>query len=149
MGIFDFRDLNKRKQKQTTINLQCDHQKIYINNQFISFPTNYNKLKNVLGEATRIEQVKQSKNQVYLWDEIGIYCATSDPEKMLMLLFVVDNRYGLGHQPIKNFTGKVFVDGEPMENNLENIGVDRPYILRSVIKENKQVAIAIGWNPQN
>lgn len=148
MGIFDFRDLNKRKQKETTIHIQCDNQNIYINNHVIGFPTTYAKLKNILGEATRIEQIKQSKNQVYLWDDIGIYCATADPERMLMLLLVSDNRYGLGHQPINNFTGTVLVDGEQLENSLENVGIDRPYILRSIIKENKQVAIAIGWNPQ-
>ncbi|MET7030529.1 hypothetical protein ABXZ32_14060 [Sediminicola luteus] len=91
--------------------------------------------------------MKQSKSKVYLWDDLGIYCSTNDPEKMLMLLLVEDNRYGLGHQPKKNFTGLVLIDGESIENTLQNVEADRPYMLRSIIKENKQVAIALGWNP--
>ena len=100
-----------------------------------------------MGDATRIEPVMQTKNSVYLWDELGIYCSSADPEKMLMLILVEDNRYGLGHQPKSNFTGTVLIDGEPMDTTLENVGNDRPYIIRSVIKDKKQVAIAIGWNP--
>ena len=64
-----------------------------------------------------------------------------------MLLLVEDNRYGLGHQPLKNFTGDILIDGEPIENNIQNVDVDRPYMIRSIIKENKQVAVALGWNP--
>ncbi|WP_346882534.1 hypothetical protein [uncultured Algibacter sp.] len=147
MGIFDFRDPSKRKVKRDTIIVKCDIKEIYINNTLISFPTNYTNLKNILGEATRIEPIKQTKNKVYLWDDIGIYCSTNNPEKMLMLLLVEDNRYGLGHQPKTNFKGDILIDGEPMKNTLQNVDVDRPYMLRSIIKENKQVAVALGWNP--
>jgi len=84
---------------------------------------------------------------VYLWDELGIYCSTPDPEKMLMLLLVEDNRYGLGHQPLANFTGDVTIDGKPMQETIQNVDTDRPYMIRSIIKEKKQVAIALGWNP--
>jgi hypothetical protein len=147
MGIFDFRDPNKRNKKRDAIIIKCDLKEIYINNVAISFPTNYTTLKNILGEATRIEPIKQTKNNVYLWDDLGIYCSTNDPEKMLMLLLVEDNRYGLGHQPKKNFTGTVLIDDKPMIDTIQNVDIDRPYMIRSVIKEDKQVAIAIGWNP--
>ncbi len=147
MGIFDFRDPSKRKKKTGSVIIECDPKAIRINNSSISFPTSYNIIKNILGDATRIEPIKQTKNSVYLWDELGIYCSSADPEKMLMLLLVEDNRYGLGHQPKSNFTGTVLIDGEPMDTTLENVGNDRPYIIRSVIKDKKQVAIAIGWNP--
>lgn len=147
MGLFDFRDLNKRKKKTETISVSCSSKDIVLNTTVISFPTNYNILKNILGEASRIEPIKQTKNKVYLWDDLGIYCSTSDPEKMLMLLLVEDNRYGLGHQPLKNFTGSVTIDGKPMEETIQNVGLDRPYIIRAIIKEDKQVAIALGWNP--
>ncbi len=147
MGIFDFRDPSKRKKKTVTVIIECTPNEIRINNSPISFPTNYNIIKNILGDATRIEPIKQTNNSVYLWDGLGIYCSCADPEKMLMLLLVVDNRYGLGHQPKSNFTGTVLIDGETMETSLENVGLDRPYIMRSVIKDNNQVAIAIGWNP--
>lgn len=147
MGIFDFRDPSKRKVKRDTIIIKCDLKEVYINNTPIRFPTNYTTLKSILGEATRIEPIKQTKNKVYLWDDLGIYCSSNDPEKMLMLLLVEDNRYGLGHQPKTNFIGAILIDGEPMENTLQNVDVDRPYMLRSIIKENKQVAVALGWNP--
>lgn len=147
MGLFDFRDINKRKKRGNPIVIHCDHNEIRFNDTTVSFPTNYSVLKNILGEATRIEPMKQSKSKVYLWDDLGIYCSTNDPEKMLMLLLVEDNRYGLGHQPKKNFTGMVLIDGESIENTLQNVEADRPYMLRSIIKENKQVAIALGWNP--
>ncbi len=147
MGIFDFRDPSKRKKKEATVIIQCDPKEIRINNSPISFPTSYNIIRGILGDATRIEPITQTTNKVYLWDELGIYCSCPDPEKMLMLLLVEDNRYGLGHQPKSNFTGKVLIDGEAMEITLDKVGQDRPYIIRSVIKENKQVAIALGWNP--
>ncbi len=147
MGIFDFRDPNKRKTKKSTIIIKCDLKEIRINNSSISFPTTYNILKTIFGDATRIEPIKQTKNKVYLWDDLGIYCSSADPEKMLMLLLVEDNRYGLGHQPKKNFTGTVQIDGEDINTSLKNVDIDRPYMIRSIIKENKQVAIALGWNP--
>ena len=102
MGIFDFRDPNKRKKKKISVSIQCDAKEVCINKKSVKFPTNYATLKNILGEATRIENLKQTKNKVYLWDDLGIYCSTADPDKMLMLLLVEDNRYGLGHQPKKS-----------------------------------------------
>ena len=101
----------------------------------------------ILGDATRVEPINQTNSKVYLWDELGIYCSSNNPDKMLMLLLVEDNRYGLGHQPKNNFTGTVLIDGEAMDISLEKVSNDRPYIIRSVIKEKKQVAIALGWNP--
>ncbi len=148
MGIFDFRNPDKRKQKPVNILIECNHNEIRINNSAISFPTSYNVLKEIFGEATRIEPIKQTKNNVFLWDELGIYCSTPDPEKMLMLLLVEDNRYGLGHQPKKNFTGSVLIDGSSIEESINDVGTERPYIIRSISKENKQVAIALGWNPR-
>ena len=88
MGIFDFRDPNKRRKRIETITIQCDLNEIRINNANISFPTNYAVLKSILGEASRIEPISQTKNNVYLWDNLGIYSSTADPEKMLMLLLL-------------------------------------------------------------
>lgn len=147
MGLFDFRDPSKRKKKASTVSIECGPKEIHINNTLISFPTNYNTLKSIFGEASRIEPIKQTNNNVYLWDSLGIYCSSNNPEKMLMLLFVEDNRYGLGHQPKNNFAGTVFIDGKPIDSSLSDVGIDRPYMIRSIIKENKQVAIALGWNP--
>ncbi|WP_031445299.1 DUF7738 domain-containing protein [Arenibacter algicola] len=146
MGLFDFRDLSKRK-KKGTITIECEPDGVRINSSSISFPTSYKTLKNILGDATRVEPINQTNSKVYLWDELGIYCSSADPDKMLMLLLVEDNRYGLGHQPKNNFTGTVLIDGEAMDISLEKVSNDRPYIIRSVIKEKKQVAIALGWNP--
>jgi len=83
MGIFDFRDPNKRKKaaKGMNIHIQCDPNEIRINDVIISFPTNYGVLKDVLGNATRIEPINQTKNNVYLWDDLGIYCSSPDSEK--------------------------------------------------------------------
>jgi hypothetical protein len=147
MGLFDFRDISKRKKKKGDIIIHCEPTEIRLNGTPVSFPTTYTFLKNILGEACRIEPVKQTKNKVYLWDELGIYCSTVDPEKMLMLLLVQDNRYGLGHQPKKSFTGIVMIDGKPMAENIQNVTENRPYMIRSIIKDNKQVAVALGWNP--
>ncbi|MBO0593201.1 hypothetical protein I2486_17495 [Cellulophaga sp. E16_2] len=147
MGLFDFRDISKRKGNLSSITVTCTPDQININEVNITFPTNYTTLKKILGEASRIEPIKQTKNNVYLWDDLGIYCSSADPEKMLMLLLVEDNRYGLGHQPLTNFTGTVLIDGAPIEQNIGNVDMDRPYMIRSIIKEDKQVAIALGWNP--
>jgi len=54
----------------------------------------------------------------------------------------------VGHQPKNNFKGEILIDGEPIKKTLQNVGIDRPYILRSIIKENKQVTVALGWNPR-
>ncbi|MEP0266634.1 hypothetical protein [Dokdonia sp.] len=147
MGIFDFRDPNKRRKKIATITVHCNLNEVSINTTTINFPTNYTTLKEILGDATRIEAIKHTNNSVYLWDELGIYCSTTSPEKMLMLLLVVDNRYGLGYQPKNNFKGTVLIDGKPLESTIQDVGADRPYMIRSISKENKQVAIALGWNP--
>lgn len=146
MGLFNFRDLSKRK-KKGTITIECEPDGVRINSSSISFPTSYKTLKNILGDATRVEPINQTNSKVYLWDELGIYCSSNNPDKMLMLLLVEDNKYGLGHQPKNNFTGTVLIDGEAMDISLEKVSNDRPYIIRSVIKEKKQVAIALGWNP--
>lgn len=64
-----------------------------------------------------------------------------------MLLLVIDNQYGLGSQPKNNFTGKVLLDGAFLENETQCVDIDRPYtyIIRSISKDNKQVAIILGW----
>ncbi len=147
MGLFDFRDVNKRKKKTQATIVQCDPKGIRINDTHINFPTTYTILKDILGNATRVEPIKQTKNNVYLWDDLGIYCSSPDPQKMLMLLFVTDIRYGLGHQPLNNFKGSIFVDGETLNVAIQNVDESRPYMLRSILKENNQVAIALGWNP--
>ncbi len=147
MGIFDFRDPNKRKKKTSVLTIECSLLEIRINNLPISFPTNYTTLKAIIGEATRIEPIKQTKSNVYLWDDLGIYCSCPDPEKMLMLLLVQDNRYGLGHQPKSNFTGDIQIDGKDISISLNDVGDDRPYMIRSIVKDENQVAIALGWNP--
>jgi len=147
MGIFDWRNPNNRKTTREKITIECDQDFIIINNEAISFPTNYSILKSILGEASRIEPVKQTNSKVYLWDEIGIYCSTNNPEKMMMLLLVEDNRYGLGHQPKNNFKGNVFIDRQPLEEGINNVNGDRPYMIRAINKDNNRVAVALGWNP--
>lgn len=145
MGIFDWRNPNNRKKK--TVSISCDVKSVHINNTLINFPTNYDTLKNILGAADRIEAIKQTNNKVYLWDDLGIYCSTNNPEKMLMLLLVEDNRYGLGHQPKDNFTGIISIDGKPLEQAIQNVNEDRPYMIRAINKDNERVAVALGWNP--
>lgn len=147
MGIFDFRDVNKRKKKSDTVTIKCTPKDVFLNDTPITFPTSYSVLKNILGEASRIEPIKQTKNKVYLWDDLGIYCSAPDTEKMLMLLLVEDNRYGLGHQPKTNFKGIVTIDGKPLADTIQNVLEDRPYIIRMIIKDNIKVAVALGWNP--
>ncbi|MDX1327868.1 MAG: hypothetical protein R3299_09180 [Arenibacter sp.] len=147
MGIFDFRDLSKRKKKKETIVIECDSETIRIQGARIQFPTNYDALEAIIGKPNRVESVRNSKNKVFLWDDLGIYCSTATPENMLMILLVEDNRYGLGHQPLNNFQGTVIIDGEPIKDSIQNVSGDRPYIIRSIIKDQNQVAIALGWNP--
>lgn len=146
MGIFDWRNPDNRKEKKH-LNIKCEAEDILINDISISFPTNYDILKNILGEANRIESVKQANNDVYLWDTLGVYCSTNNPEKMLMLLLVEDNRYGLGHQPKNNFKGEVIIDGQPLEDAIDQVSENRPYMIRAIKKDGKRVAIALGWNP--
>ena len=45
------------------------------------------------------------------------------------------------------FKGDILIDGESIEKNIQNVTIDRPYMIRSIVKENKQVAVALGWNP--
>lgn len=146
MGIFDFRDPNKRKKNKERISIHCDSKEIRINDTTISFPTTYNILKDILGEASRIEPFKQTGIKVYLWDNLGIYCSMPDPENILMLMLIKDNGYDLGHQPRKNFTSELIIDGVVVADEFPNVKPDRPYIVRALIKEQKLVAIAIGWN---
>lgn len=146
MGIFDFRDSNKRNKKKNNIQIACDSEEIRVNNTPISFPTTYDILKDIIGEATRIEPFKQTGIKVYLWDDLGIYCSMPDPEHILMLMLIKDNSYDLGHQPRKNFNSELMIDGKKVTDEFPNINPDRPYIVRGLIKEQKLVAIAIGWN---
>lgn len=145
MGIFDFRNPKKKKKKK--IIFECQPDKILINETPIKFPTSYDTLKEIFGEASRIDPLKQTTNDVYLWDELGIYCSTPDPDNVLMLMIIKDNSHDLGNQPKRNFTGSVLLDQNEIENFLPKIDQDRPYILRSIDKDDKLVALAIGWNP--
>lgn len=147
MGVFDWRNPNNRKTEKKEVTIECEQDFIVINNEAISFPTSYSILKSIIGEASRVEPIKQTNNKVYLWDELGIYCSTNSPEKMLMLLLVEDNRYGLGHQPKNNFKGTVVIDKQPLEDAIGNVNEDRPYMIRAINKDNKRVAVALGWNP--
>ncbi|MGO3182133.1 MAG: DUF7738 domain-containing protein [Aequorivita sp.] len=146
MGIFDFRDPSKRKTKQKSIRIQCDPKEVRINETTINFPTSYATLKKVFGEASRIEPFKQTGIKVYLWDDLGIYCSAPDPDNILMLMLILDNGYDLGHQPKSNFTNDLVVDGVAVVDDLPNVKPDRTNIVRALYKENKLVAVAIGWN---
>lgn len=147
MGIFDFRDPSKKKKKKKgSINIACDAKEVRINDTIVSFPTTYTNLQEVLGEASRIVPFKQTGSSVYLWDHLGIYCSMPDPDNILMLMLILDNTHDLGHQPRKNFTSDLIIDGVVVENDLPNINQDRPYIVKSIKKGLKVVAIAIGWN---
>lgn len=146
MGIFDFRDPSKRKKKKQSISIECDSKEVRINGTVVSFPTSYTNLQEILGEANRIVPFKQTGIDVYLWDDLGIYCSMPDPNNILMLMLILDNAHDLGHQPRKNFTSDLIIDGVVVENDLPNINQDRPYIVKSIKKGLKVVAIAIGWN---
>lgn len=146
MGIFDFRDFTKRHKKKKQIQIDCDPLEVKINGMILAFPTTYSVLKELIGEASRIEPFKQTGIDVYLWDELGVYCSMPDPNNILMLMLIKDNSYDLGHQPRKNFIGPLTIDGKMVNEEFPNIPPDRPYIVRGLIKENKLVAIAIGWN---
>lgn len=146
MGIFDFRDPSKRKKKKQSISIACDAKEVRINDSVVNFPTSYTHLTEILGEANRIVPFKQTGIKVYLWDDLGIYCSMPDPDNILMLMLILDNTHDLGHQPHKNFSSDLIIDGVVVENDLPNINQDRPYIVKSIKKGLKVVAIAIGWN---
>ena len=146
MGLFDFRDPTKRNKTKQHIQIECDAKDIRINDSTITFPTSYTILIEILGEASRIEPFKETGIKVYLWDELGIYCSMPDPENILMLMLIKDNGYDLGHQPRKNFTSALRIDGLEVTDEFPNVNPDRPYIVRALIKEQKLLAIAIGWN---
>lgn len=146
MGLFDFRDIKKRHKKKETINIVCNADEVRINDTIVTFPTSYSILKELIGEASRIEPFKQTGINVYLWDELGVYCSMPDPEHILMLMLIKDNGYDLGHQPRKNFNSHLLIDGKVVTDEFPNINPNRPYIVRGLIKGQKLVAIAIGWN---
>ena len=137
----------KNESHQLVIN--CGRETIHINEFGIVFPTSLKTLEGILGKSSRREVVGRTNARVYLWDHLGIYCSSPNPDNLLMLMLVLNNEFGLGHQPKYNFKGSILIDGKPFEKNTDKITSKRPYIFRSIFKNNLLVAIALGWNPDN
>lgn len=151
MGIFNFRKPKKasiKKQEKTrpSVHINCDKNGIQINKDRLEFPTTYDRLIEILGEANRIEDFKNTSIKVYLWDDLGIYCSAPDPNNILMMMLIKDNSYDLGHQPKQNFTSTLIVDGNEVGDEFVFIPSERPYIIRGLVRESKLAAVAIGWN---
>ena len=78
--MFDF--LKKKKVKKLTI--KCNSESIIINDQPISFPTDYSTLTKVLGKPTR--EIK--KSNIYLfWDDYGVFYGSNNLDKVLSINF--------------------------------------------------------------
>lgn len=103
--MFNF--LKKKKVKHLTIKCGTDY--ITINDQPISFPTDYNTLIDLLGEPSR--EIKKSNNYI-LWDDFGIFCGYNNLNKILSINLYQNKKDKTEYNTKKQFTGSLFLNDE-------------------------------------
>ena len=103
-----------RKKKVKGLVIKCDTDVIVVNEQPITFPTDYTTLITVLGKPDR--ELQKSNNYMF-WDKYGVFCGYTDKNAILSIN-VYQNKLDKSEYNTKNqFNGKLFLNDEEITNN--------------------------------
>lgn len=139
--MFDF--LKKKKVKQLTIKCFTDY--ITINEQPISFPTDYDTLTNVLGKPSR--EIKKS-NIYLMWDDYGIFYGSKDLNNVLSINIYQNKKDTSEYNTKQQFKGNLFLDDEDITNNeFVKISLGKNVIHRLGSESETRFGFSIGANP--
>ena len=103
--MFSF--LKRKKVKPLTIKCSTDY--ITINDQPISFPTDYNTLISVLGVPSR--EIKKTNTYV-LWDDYGIIYGSNNVKNVLSINIFQNKKDTTEYNTKKQFSGSLFLNDE-------------------------------------
>jgi len=98
-----------KKKKTQPLTIKCTTDGITINDQPISFPTDYNTLTQVLGKPSR--EIKKS-NTYLLWDDYGIFYGSNDLNNVLSIKFFQNKKDKSEYNTKKQFKGELFLEDE-------------------------------------
>lgn len=102
------------KKKRKVYTIDCKTDEIFINEQPITFPTQYDTLISIFGEPTR--ELQKSKNYV-IWDKDGILCSYTNPNKILSISIHQNNTTKSEYNTKQQFIGNLLLNSENITNN--------------------------------
>lgn len=137
-----FKFLKKKKVKHLTI--KCSTNSITIDDNPISFPTDYNSLVQVLGKPSR-EIIKT--NTYLMWDDFGIFYGSNDLDNVLSIKFFQSKKDTSEYNTKKQFQGSLFLDDEEITNSeFSKIALGK-YVIHRLGSENEtRFGFSIGAN---
>lgn len=103
-----------KKKKIKHLTIKCGTDYITVNDQIISFPTNYNTLSTVFGKPSR--EIQKS-NHYIIWDDYGIFCGTNDLNNILSINFYQNKKDKTEYNTKKQFKGDLFLNDEKITNS--------------------------------
>lgn len=98
-----------RKKKVKHLSIKCTTDNITINDQHISFPTDYDTLTSILGKPSR--EIKKS-NIYLMWDDFGIFYGSKDLNNVLSINIYQNKKDKSEYNTKKQFAGSLFLDDE-------------------------------------
>ncbi len=138
-----FSIFKKKKQKYFIIN--CNTDSVLINGTALSFPTNLNKLVEVLGEPSR--RISTTKEYI-IWDDYGFACSLRDrDENEILAINVYQTNNVSEYVPKKPYTGTLFFEDDDITfNEFSKIGLGSIAILRLGSEHETRFGFSIGIN---
>jgi len=103
-----------KKKKVKHLSIKCATDSITINDQTISFPTDYETLISVLGKPSR--EIKKS-NTYFLWDDYGIFYGSNNLNKVLSINIYQNKKDKSEYNTKKQFKGSLFLNDEEITNS--------------------------------
>ncbi len=137
-----FKFLKKKKVKHLTI--KCSTNSITIDDQPISFPTDYSTLVAILGKPSR--EIKKT-NTYLLWDDYGVFYGSNNLDNVLSINIYQNKKDTSEYNTKKQFQGHLFLDDEEITNNeFSKIVLDK-YVIHRLGSENEtRFGFSIGVN---
>jgi len=138
--MFNF--LKKKKVKHLII--KCNTDTIIINDQPISFPTDYATLTRILGEPSR--EIK--KSNIYLfWDDYGIFYGSNNLNNVLSINIFQNKKDKSEYNTKKQFKGSLFLNDEEITNSeFGTIVIGKNVIHRLGSESETRFGFSIGAN---
>lgn len=138
--MFNF--LKKKKVKHLSI--KCTADSITINDQIISFPTDYDTLTQILGAPSR--EIKKS-NIYLLWDDYGIFYGSKDLNNVLSINIYQYKKDKSEYNTKKQFSGSLFLNDEDITHaEFGKIALGKNVIHRLGSESENRFGFSIGVN---
>lgn len=132
-----------KKDKKHLI-IGCHTDKVIIDAKQLTFPTDFNTLKEIFGKPSR--KLEKSKNYVF-WDSLGIFCAYTSPKEILSISIYQNKKDRSEYNTKRQFNGGLFLNDENITHKeFDKISLGEIAIIRLGSESESRYGFTIGAN---